>query len=182
MQHFKSERGTLSAAPPASATRHRETCPSNLISHAGKFGQPDRQKVVVTACDRRVNNADASRTNAGGHCVHSSATSTSSLFSPGPGTSQPTGPGHPVYVDIAGSVQTRRSGARGYPTCISRRSLFKDSSPASLVFLSLCTRSSFCVFSDRDQTQIEPFSPRHNVVVGRNGSGKSNFFAGASHL
>lgn len=33
---------------------------------------------------------------------------------------------------------------------------------------------------DRDQTQIEPFSPRHNVVVGRNGSGKSNFFAGKS--
>lgn len=33
---------------------------------------------------------------------------------------------------------------------------------------------------DRDQTQIEPFSPRHNVVVGRNGSGKSNFFAGES--
>ena len=31
---------------------------------------------------------------------------------------------------------------------------------------------------DRDQTQIEPFSPKHNVVVGRNGSGKSNFFAG----
>ena len=34
---------------------------------------------------------------------------------------------------------------------------------------------------DRDQTQIEPFSPKHNVVVGRNGSGKSNFFAGASN-
>jgi len=34
-------------------------------------------------------------------------------------------------------------------------------------------------FLDRDQTQIEPFSPKHNVVVGRNGSGKSNFFAGA---
>ena len=32
--------------------------------------------------------------------------------------------------------------------------------------------------ADRDQTQIEPFSPKHNVVVGRNGSGKSNFFAG----
>ncbi|KAH9892892.1 structural maintenance of chromosome protein 3 [Cubamyces lactineus] len=31
--------------------------------------------------------------------------------------------------------------------------------------------------SYRDQTQIEPFSSRHNVVVGRNGSGKSNFFA-----
>ncbi|CAA7266003.1 unnamed protein product [Cyclocybe aegerita] len=29
----------------------------------------------------------------------------------------------------------------------------------------------------RNQTQIEPFFPRHNVVVGRNGSGKSNFFA-----
>jgi structural maintenance of chromosome 3 (chondroitin sulfate proteoglycan 6) len=31
---------------------------------------------------------------------------------------------------------------------------------------------------DHDQTQIESFSPGHNVVVGRNGSGKSNFFAG----
>jgi hypothetical protein len=32
--------------------------------------------------------------------------------------------------------------------------------------------------SYRDQVAVEPFSPRHNVVVGRNGSGKSNFFAG----
>ncbi|KAF9513886.1 hypothetical protein BS47DRAFT_1343707 [Hydnum rufescens UP504] len=31
--------------------------------------------------------------------------------------------------------------------------------------------------SYRDQTAIEPFSPGHNVVVGRNGSGKSNFFS-----
>ncbi|EPQ26730.1 uncharacterized protein PFL1_05709 [Pseudozyma flocculosa PF-1] len=31
--------------------------------------------------------------------------------------------------------------------------------------------------SYRDQTAVEPFSPRHNVVVGRNGSGKSNFFS-----
>ncbi|KIO22043.1 hypothetical protein M407DRAFT_79622 [Tulasnella calospora MUT 4182] len=31
--------------------------------------------------------------------------------------------------------------------------------------------------SYRDQVAIEPFSPGHNVVVGRNGSGKSNFFA-----
>ncbi|CAI8049213.1 Structural maintenance of chromosomes protein 3 [Geodia barretti] len=30
--------------------------------------------------------------------------------------------------------------------------------------------------SYRDQTVIEPFSPKNNVVVGRNGSGKSNFF------
>ncbi|KAJ3007164.1 Structural maintenance of chromosomes protein 3 [Thoreauomyces humboldtii] len=30
--------------------------------------------------------------------------------------------------------------------------------------------------SYKDQTALEPFSPRHNVVVGRNGSGKSNFF------
>jgi len=30
--------------------------------------------------------------------------------------------------------------------------------------------------SYRDQTVIEEFSPKHNVVVGRNGSGKSNFF------
>uniref|UniRef100_A0A6A7FP57 Structural maintenance of chromosomes protein 3 n=1 Tax=Hirondellea gigas TaxID=1518452 RepID=A0A6A7FP57_9CRUS len=31
--------------------------------------------------------------------------------------------------------------------------------------------------SYREQTVIEPFDPRHNVVVGRNGSGKSNFFS-----
>lgn len=33
------------------------------------------------------------------------------------------------------------------------------------------------VYSYKDQTQIEPFSPKSNVIVGRNGSGKSNFFA-----
>ncbi|KAF4548310.1 Chromosome segregation protein sudA-like protein [Elsinoe fawcettii] len=31
--------------------------------------------------------------------------------------------------------------------------------------------------SYKQQTNVEPFSPKHNVVVGRNGSGKSNFFA-----
>ncbi|KAF2747224.1 putative chromosome segregation protein SudA [Sporormia fimetaria CBS 119925] len=31
--------------------------------------------------------------------------------------------------------------------------------------------------SYKEQTQIEPFSPKSNVIVGRNGSGKSNFFA-----
>lgn len=31
--------------------------------------------------------------------------------------------------------------------------------------------------SYKEQTVIEPFSPKSNVVVGRNGSGKSNFFA-----
>ncbi|KAL2919885.1 Structural maintenance of chromosomes protein 3 [Polyrhizophydium stewartii] len=30
--------------------------------------------------------------------------------------------------------------------------------------------------SYKEQTVMEPFSPRHNAVVGRNGSGKSNFF------
>lgn len=30
--------------------------------------------------------------------------------------------------------------------------------------------------SYREQTVIDPFDPAHNVVVGRNGSGKSNFF------
>ena len=33
------------------------------------------------------------------------------------------------------------------------------------------------ISSYKDQTVIEPFSPKHNVIVGRNGSGKSNFFA-----
>ncbi|CAG2183944.1 unnamed protein product, partial [Oppiella nova] len=28
--------------------------------------------------------------------------------------------------------------------------------------------------SYREQTVVEPFSARHNVIVGRNGSGKSN--------
>lgn len=32
--------------------------------------------------------------------------------------------------------------------------------------------------SYKNQTITDPFSPHHNVVVGRNGSGKSNFFAG----
>lgn len=32
-------------------------------------------------------------------------------------------------------------------------------------------------YSYKDQMQIEPFSPNCNVIVGRNGSGKSNFFA-----
>ncbi|KAG2184830.1 hypothetical protein INT43_000743, partial [Umbelopsis isabellina] len=31
--------------------------------------------------------------------------------------------------------------------------------------------------SYKEQITFDPFSPRHNVVVGRNGSGKSNFFA-----
>ncbi|KAE8233794.1 hypothetical protein CF326_g1168 [Tilletia indica] len=31
--------------------------------------------------------------------------------------------------------------------------------------------------SYKDQVAIDPFSPGHNVVVGRNGSGKSNFFS-----
>jgi len=30
--------------------------------------------------------------------------------------------------------------------------------------------------SFRSQLEVEPFSPKHNVIVGRNGSGKSNFF------
>ncbi|CAM9143510.1 unnamed protein product [Discosporangium mesarthrocarpum] len=30
--------------------------------------------------------------------------------------------------------------------------------------------------SFRSQSEIEPFSAKHNVIVGRNGSGKSNFF------
>ncbi|KAL1917349.1 uncharacterized protein VTP21DRAFT_5005 [Calcarisporiella thermophila] len=36
--------------------------------------------------------------------------------------------------------------------------------------------------SYRDQTIVEPFSPRHNVIVGRNGSGKSNFFAAIRYV
>lgn len=31
--------------------------------------------------------------------------------------------------------------------------------------------------SYKDQIVVDPFSPKHNVIVGKNGSGKSNFFA-----
>ncbi|KAI9319338.1 RecF/RecN/SMC [Dichotomocladium elegans] len=31
--------------------------------------------------------------------------------------------------------------------------------------------------SYKDQLTFDPFSPKHNVIVGRNGSGKSNFFS-----
>ncbi|KZV98325.1 RecF/RecN/SMC protein [Exidia glandulosa HHB12029] len=44
-----------------------------------------------------------------------------------------------------------------------------------MVFIKTITIQGFKSY--RDQTSIEPFSPRHNVVLGRNGSGKSNFFA-----
>ena len=44
----------------------------------------------------------------------------------------------------------------------------------ALVLSQLCTDESV---SYKEQTVIEPFSPKHNVIVGRNGSGKSNFFA-----
>jgi len=44
--------------------------------------------------------------------------------------------------------------------------------------VSLTSRSTNpCYSSYKNQTVIEPFSPKHNVIVGRNGSGKSNFFA-----
>lgn len=36
--------------------------------------------------------------------------------------------------------------------------------------------------SYREGTSIDNFSPRHNVIVGRNGSGKSNFFHGIGDL
>ncbi|KAJ8025935.1 Structural maintenance of chromosomes protein 3 [Holothuria leucospilota] len=42
------------------------------------------------------------------------------------------------------------------------------------MYIKQCTIQGFRSY--RDQTIIEPFSPKHNVVVGRNGSGKSNFF------
>ncbi|KAJ1353111.1 Structural maintenance of chromosomes protein 3 [Parelaphostrongylus tenuis] len=32
--------------------------------------------------------------------------------------------------------------------------------------------------SYREVTSVDCFSPKHNVIVGRNGSGKSNFFFG----
>ncbi|KJE90720.1 cohesin complex subunit [Capsaspora owczarzaki ATCC 30864] len=42
------------------------------------------------------------------------------------------------------------------------------------MFIKQVTMQGF--MSYRDQTIVEPFSPKHNVVVGRNGSGKSSLF------
>lgn len=36
--------------------------------------------------------------------------------------------------------------------------------------------------SYREATIVDHFSPKHNVIVGRNGSGKSNFFFGSSRF
>ena len=60
--------------------------------------------------------------------------------------------------------------------CISSRSSYKASRGSDFQYVSVS------VFADselsyKEQTIIEPFSPKHNVIVGRNGSGKSNFFA-----
>jgi hypothetical protein len=63
--------------------------------------------------------------------------------------------------------------------CISRPSPSRDSNHVCVCCIPPRSRGKLIGFLlDRDQTQIEPFSSKHNVVVGRNGSGKSNFFAG----
>lgn len=49
---------------------------------------------------------------------------------------------------------------------------FKRYATINLTHAQLLTNHSY-----KDQTVVEPFSPKHNVIVGRNGSGKSNFFA-----
>jgi len=49
---------------------------------------------------------------------------------------------------------------------------FKRYATITLVYAHLLTSHSY-----KDITVVEPFSPKHNVIVGRNGSGKSNFFA-----
>lgn len=36
--------------------------------------------------------------------------------------------------------------------------------------------SGFRSFRNQNDEDVIPFSPKHNVIVGRNGSGKSNFF------
>ena len=61
--------------------------------------------------------------------------------------------------------------------CISSRLSYR-----ALRGLLTCTLLAWHPYPDeyhsyKEQTVIEPFSPKHNVIVGRNGSGKSNFFA-----
>lgn len=50
-----------------------------------------------------------------------------------------------------------------------------QSKPSSMVFIKSVIISGFKTYKNR--TVIENFSPHHNVVIGSNGSGKSNFFA-----
>lgn len=46
--------------------------------------------------------------------------------------------------------------------------------PSSAMYIKTITIQGFKSY--KDQAAVDPFSPKHNVVVGRNGSGKSNFF------
>ncbi len=59
--------------------------------------------------------------------------------------------------------------------CTLNRSSSRASNRTSAAFTS--TTLANTPPSYKEQTVIEPFSPKHNVIVGRNGSGKSNFFA-----
>lgn len=80
-------------------------------------------------------------------------------------------PGYPSHNSTARNPQ------RLFPECISSRSSYR-----ALKGLLTFALFAWCPYPDeslsyKEQTVIEPFSPKHNVIVGRNGSGKSNFFA-----
>jgi len=60
--------------------------------------------------------------------------------------------------------------------CTSNRSSSR-ASKGEPIFGNPCECHCLQLSSYKEQTVIEPFSPKHNVIVGRNGSGKSNFFA-----
>ena len=72
------------------------------------------------------------------------------------------------YTHVA--QQRRRS-----PSCILNRSSFKALRGNSQQLPRAQLTNAH--LSYKDQTVIEPFSSKTNVIVGRNGSGKSNFFA-----
>lgn len=84
---------------------------------------------------------------------------------------------HTLYTAQAAFISCPLVGALSHLSqpCISSRSVFKASKGKFTKASHLATP--LTAISYKQQTNVEPFSPKHNVVVGRNGSGKSNFFA-----
>lgn len=68
-------------------------------------------------------------------------------------------------------------GASAWSTCISSRSPSRASKGERQLKRRGLSASLIKDGSYKNQTIVDPFSPKLNVIVGRNGSGKSNFFA-----
>jgi len=81
---------------------------------------------------------------------------------------------HHTQLEQTTNPAERPRGAYISRRCTSSKSSFRASRGTST---ECAQRIILISHSYKEQTVIEPFSPKTNVIVGRNGSGKSNFFA-----